>query len=49
MSGAAFPFWATTEGVEHDEIKVPMATQRAIPHPGAGGRTSCRCSSAPPS
>jgi gentisate 1,2-dioxygenase len=27
-----FPFWATSEGVEHDEIKQLMATQKAIPH-----------------
>jgi len=26
-----FPFWATTEGVEHDEIKQLMATSKAIP------------------
>lgn len=26
-----FPFWATSEGVEHDEIKQLMATAKAIP------------------
>ncbi|TIM25109.1 MAG: cupin domain-containing protein, partial [Mesorhizobium sp.] len=26
-----FPFWATSEGVDHDEIKQLMATSKAIP------------------
>lgn len=26
-----FPFWATTEGVEHDEVKQLMATAKAVP------------------
>ena len=27
-----FPFWATTEGVEHDEVKQLMATPKAVPY-----------------
>ncbi|TIN72959.1 MAG: cupin domain-containing protein, partial [Mesorhizobium sp.] len=26
-----FPFWATSEGVDHDEIKQLMATSKAVP------------------
>ncbi len=26
-----FPFWATSDGVDHDEIKQLMATSRAVP------------------
>ena len=29
--GNMFPFWATTEGVEHDEVKQLMATAKAVP------------------
>ncbi|MBL8581019.1 MAG: gentisate 1,2-dioxygenase, partial [Rhizobiaceae bacterium] len=26
-----FPFWATSEGVDHDEVKQLMATSKAVP------------------
>ena len=29
--GNMFPFWATSEGVEHDEVKQLMATSKAVP------------------
>ena len=29
--GSMFPFWATSEGVDHDEVKQLMATAKAVP------------------